>query len=372
MLDYSPLAQTQQKSKVAFIAHPTDISLFRAYIKDLRPDKSYDDRLVMKLFEWSPSYPTKYWDDLFISDQKQVEGLFIMVPFLPEMRDIKLKQVISKIEGALQIAQDNNCTVAALGAFTSIVLQGREAELSVKYNLKLTSGNTLTAALIIEGVSGIASRLGVDLKNSTIAVIGASGDIGSGCLAHFGDKVKKMILTARSTQTLEAVSERLRSSVSCEMIVSSDIQKAIKESNIAIFVTSAYTQLCDIEDFLPGTIVCDASAPQNVRTINGLRDDVFLFHGGIAKLPRRLGIDFDIGLASSDHFYGCQTEGILLALDAELPCSWGRGNISCEMINKYLSLIKDNQVIKVAYSSGDKNYTDSDIEIFSEKWNTYR
>jgi hypothetical protein len=62
-----------------------------------------------------------------------------------------------------------------------------------------------------------------------------------------------------------------------------------------------YKQLCGIEDFLPDTIMCDASAPSNVRVTNGLRDDVFLFHGGIAKIQNSLGTDSDIGLAWPDH-----------------------------------------------------------------------
>jgi fatty aldehyde-generating acyl-ACP reductase len=354
--------------KVAFIGHPTDINLFRNYVKFLRPDKVYNDQLVMKLFEWAPSYPMKHWDDLQVSPEK-VEGLFIMVPFLPEMKDIRLKQVIAKIEGALEIASQNKCTVAALGAFTSIVLQGKEKELSEKYNVKLTSGNSFTAALIVDGILNIVNKFNLNLQNLTMAIVGASGDIGSGCVAYFANKVKKMYLTARSTPTLESVKKRWEDTITCETIITDNSDQAIQNSEIIIFVTSAYTTLYELKDFKPGTIVCDASAPSNVA-INDekLRDDVFLFHGGIVQLPHYLDNDFSIGLAAPDHFYGCQTEGILIALDETLPCSWGRGNITPEILDMYLNALQKNSLLKVAFSAGEKVYSEKDINTYMIKW----
>jgi hypothetical protein len=50
--------------KVGFIGHPQDMAMFRAYIRHLRPDKVYRDALILKLFEWTPSYKVTEWKGL--------------------------------------------------------------------------------------------------------------------------------------------------------------------------------------------------------------------------------------------------------------------------------------------------------------------
>ena len=125
------------KKKFALIGHPLDMNQYRGYINYLKPEKSYKDKLLLKLFEWTPAYKIKEWKSFSIGLDTTADGIMIMVPFLPEMRDIKLKKVMEKIEGALEIASNAGATTAALGAFTSILCQGRESELSEKYNLKI-------------------------------------------------------------------------------------------------------------------------------------------------------------------------------------------------------------------------------------------
>jgi hypothetical protein len=81
--------------------------------------------------------------------------------------------------------------------------------------------------------------------------------------------------------------------------------------------------------------------------------DVFLFHGGIAKLQNSLGIDSDTGLASTDHFLGCQTKEIPLPMNARLPCPWRRGDVCYKVADRYISIIRDDREIEVAYFSGN-------------------
>ena len=114
----------KKTGKFALIGHPPDMDLYRAYIKHLKPDKTYRDELLIKLFEWTPSYKVKDFPDISLDGEIFTDGIMIMVPFLPEMRDIKHKKVVEKIEQALSIASEERCTIAALGAFTSIVLPG--------------------------------------------------------------------------------------------------------------------------------------------------------------------------------------------------------------------------------------------------------
>jgi len=361
------MKQQSEKGKFALIAHPLDMDMYREYIRFLKPDKTYKDQLLLKLFEWTPSYKVKEWRNYSLDNIAILDGVMIMVPFIPEMKDIKIREVTSKIEQALSIAKENDCTVAALGAFTSIVMQGKEEQLSARYNMKITSGNTLTATLIIKSIENIAGHFEMDLKYQTVAIIGASGDIGMGCMTYFGDKVKKMILTARGIDSLEKVVRKHEEKFQCETEITDNNSMAVDNSQIVIFVTSAYQPLFSIDDFKPGTVVCDASAPLNVKTNGKLRDDIFMYHGGIASIPMDLSPGFSMGCAVGS-FYGCQLEGVMLAADNSLPHSWGRGNIKKEEIEVYLKNIKSNSSIEVAFTIGDKVYSKKEMELYRSHW----
>lgn len=357
------------KGKFACIGHPSDIELFRSYIHYLKPEKRFKDGLIIKLFEWTPSYKVKNLKEIGFDGMGEAEGIIIMVPFLPEMRDIRLAEVTKKIEDAIAMAAQEGCTVAALGGFTSIVLQGQEKNLSEKYGIKLTSGNTLTAAVIVRSIEDITGKFRLDLKTSTIAVIGASGDIGSGVAGYFCDKAGKLILSARGRDKLNSVVEKYRDITLCEMEIETDNLKAIKNADIAVFVTSAYKEIVTLDDFKPRTIVCDASAPLNVKSNgNKNRPDVFLYHGGILSLPFEINPGFDAGLPSNNTFYSCQVEGMLIALDPDLPCSWGRGNISRKDIETYLNFINRLNSIDVAFTNQKISYAKEDIASYALEW----
>ena len=341
------------KPKFALIGHPADLPLFRAYINYLKPGKTFRDELILKLFEWTPSYKASSWSNVSLDGKVSGDGILVMVPFLPEMRDIGLKTVINKVEAAIAIAASEGCSVAALGAFTSIVLQGKEDAIARKYGISLTSGNTTTAAIIVRSIEELLARSGRSISEECVAVIGASGDIGSGVTLWLGRKAKKLVLTARNAAFLEQIVAGHRGELAGEIEITVDNAAAIKKAGVAVFVTSAYRPLFSQADFNPGAIVCDASAPLNVDVSGLLRSDIFLYHGGIAKLPCKIDPGFDIGLASPDHLYGCMTEGMLMAFNPELPPSLGRGNITNERINRYLDELVRYRITP-AYSSGNK------------------
>lgn len=357
------------RQKCAFIGHPVDLNLFRSYIRFLKPDKTYRDELLIKLFEWMPPYKAKDFSGLGFGGTKAVDAAMYMVPFLPEMRDIKVKRVIEKIDKALEMAASEGCTVAALGGFTSIVLQGQEADFAEKHNIKITSGNSLTAAIIVRSIENITRKFGIDLAGSTVAIIGASGDIGSACLGYFCSRVKRLYATARSLPTLKDVVERHRAYATCDIVLSGDNREAVDNANICIFATSAYTYLFSAVDFRPGTIVCDASAPLNVKVQGAFREDVFIYHGGIASIPFPLDVRFDLGLASPYTFYGCQLEGLLIALHPELPCSWGRGNISREKLGLFLKKLDECPGMDVAFSIENSVYTGEQLDEYAGMMN---
>ncbi len=364
-------------NKFSCIGHPIDVEQFRFIVNALRsdynyPEKEFKDKLLIKLFEWTPSFKVKDVSGVGFSRTESVDGIIVMVPFLPEMKDIRIKEISNKIEDAIAISAKEGCTIAALGGFTSIILQGREQDISKKYGIMLTSGNTLTAAVIIRSVEQLAKRFCVDLKQASVTIIGASGDIGSGVTGYFCDKVKSLLLSARGMDKLKEMVQKYQGLARCdiELYNNRENRNAISKADIVIFVTSAYKEIVRLSDFNSRTIVCDASAPLNVKLDSGLRNDVFIYHGGIVSLPFDIDPGVDVGLASTKTFYGCQVEGILMALHPELPCSWGRGNISREKLQLFLDILDSTEKMEIAFTIENKEYNDGEIDDYALQWKT--
>ena len=132
-------------------------------------------------------------------------------------------------------------------------------------------------------------------------------------------------------------------------------------------MTSAYGSLFTVDDFQPNTIVCDASAPLNVKSNGRIRNDIFVYHGGIASLPNPIDFGFDIGVASSHHLYGCLIEAILYSQYEDLPLSCGRGNISRDSLDTYLKLFTNDFPVKPVYSFGQHIYTEEQLKAYGKR-----
>jgi len=351
--------------RAAMIVHPLEVGMFRALVQLLRPDKAWRDELLIKIFEWTHAFRMTGPENICLDGERIIEGSMFMVPFLPEMKDIRPLKVYEKVTEALALAGSDGCRIAAMGAFTSIVIQKREAELEKKYGLRITSGNTLTAAAIIESVRRLAERFQVDLGECTVAIVGASGDIGTACACWFGGRARKLICTARGMLPLQQMVDRYGHYFTCPVELVCDNAAAAQQADIAVFVTSAYAPIVSLDQFKARAIVCDASAPLNVSVGEKPRSDVFLYHGGIVSLPTPIRTGFDVGLASEFHFYGCQVEGLLIALNEALPSSWGRGNITPEKVDIYVQELKKYPGMGLPYTIGSRTYTESEIDEYA-------
>jgi fatty aldehyde-generating acyl-ACP reductase len=341
-------------AKFAAVGHPIDMALFREYMHFLKPEKQFSDRLALKFFEWTPAYKIGEVKDVGVDGVGKCNGIIVMVPFLPEMKDIRLAEVTRKIEQAIEIAAQHGCMVAALGGFTSIVLQGQEKTLAEKYGIRLTSGNSFTAAVIVRSIEILAQRRGVDLARSRVMIVGASGDIGSACAGYFCDKAGTVVMVARGLDRLRETVQRFSSFSTCtfELVTESQMSESIRDIDIAIFSTSAYSEIIDQDVFASGTIVCDASAPLNVRVHEPLRNDILIYHGGVVEMPFDIDPGLDIGLPSPRYFYGCQIEGMLIAMNPQLPDSWGRGNITRDKLEQYLQVLDTFPFLTPAFTCG--------------------
>jgi predicted amino acid dehydrogenase len=69
----------------------------------------------------------------------------------------------------------------SLGGFSSILVEGNFDHLPKRNGTVFTTGNTLTASFIVQGIRKVCLQRGKNLPQSTLLIVGATGDVGSGC-----------------------------------------------------------------------------------------------------------------------------------------------------------------------------------------------
>jgi predicted amino acid dehydrogenase len=224
--------------------------------------------------------------------------------------------VIDRIVGAGKIAERLGAGILGLGGYTSIV-GDKGHTVASRLSMAVTSGSAMTAWSAVEAIRRLAEQRGVDPGRSTLAVIGASGSIGSLCTKVLAHSVGKVIINARHRDRLERLRDDIAKSCATEVNVELDAHKAVAAADLVITTTSAPDALFSAEELKPGSIVADVSVPKNISKVEHSRDDLTIVDGGRVKLPGQPEFSVDIGL-SRGVVYACMAETMALALEHRL------------------------------------------------------
>jgi predicted amino acid dehydrogenase len=195
-------------------------------------------------------------------------------------------------------------------------------------NLALTTGNTLTAALLVRGVERAASLLGRSLDAEDLLIIGATGDVGSACARSLVGRTRSLLLAARGQERLEREAAQLRSCGAVE--TSTEVSELLRQASTVIAVTSAPAPAFALEACAPDAIVCDAGYPKNMQVATG-NSTRRVFWGGMGQLAggfaKNDGVQYTFPVAHAAH--GCMIEGAVLAMAGRFEAfSTGRGRIT--------------------------------------------
>lgn len=262
---------------------------------------------------------------------KEVTGVYIESFIDPDKLGVTyLRTNINKVKKAVILAAKLNAKRVALGGFTSIVLEGNIDSFE-EYDLKVTTGNTLTAAFIVKSVEKAVAESGHDLNSVKLLVIGATGDIGMACIQYFKGKVKKLILNARNKAKLEnAKKELIEQGVN--IAFGTSLEDLIPEADVIISVASSNN--IELKNVREGVIICDAGYPKNLDLkFSDLKENL-LFHGGMGKVSHGYWFRPDYSnffYTYPDQFlaHGCVLEVIVMAFENVFEnYSTGKGNIT--------------------------------------------
>lgn len=331
---------TEKIAGFGIIGHLYNFYHLEKSLKLLNPDFKMPSReFIGQLFHITPSF--KLFDVLNFKSKtgQTVNGCFIIATFIPDMIDNDIWAVFSKVVKACKIAEKYGIGIVTLGGFTSIVAERTGHEIANEVNVPVTTGNSFTAAMAIDGVLKAAELVNLDLAKAKLTIIGGTGDIGSACARVLVDRVKQLTITGRTKANLSRLRAELAKRKKARVFATTDNESAVRDADIVIATASAVSSIIKVDSFKAGAIICDVGYPKNISYTHTHRHDIFIFSGGLAKPPTPLSVPFDIGLPSPDTIYGCFSESIILALEKRYEnFSFGRGNITPQKIEEIREL----------------------------------
>ena len=321
---------------------------------------------VRKFNSWLPPRTYLRFGPVSSMTGSTVEGIGILSPLLPQ--DFVANshgRVLSHLQRAVNIAESYGAGIVGLGGFTSVF--GNEgAELAETSRVALTSGNTYTAALAIEGIRRAVQLLGRNLPECRLAVVGATGDIGSVCTKVLGKEMRSVRLIARNEKRLEMLAQEVSAIGQPRVEIVRRISDGIKEAEVILCAASSVTTIIEPEDLSSGTIICDIGYPANVaKSVLDMRNDVFIFEGGLASWSSYDGLCRDGELSEFSPprtLHGCFAETIILALESRFEnFSLGRGNITKARIGEISEAARKHGFSLAPFSYGGREYFESDV-----------
>ena len=269
-----------------------------------------------------------------------IEGKYVESCFLPEMlANRRIKAATRKVLNAMAHAQKNGINITALGGFSSIIFENFKLEqikrvryLELDFQ-KFTTGNTHTAYIICKQVEEAAPSLGIDLTDATVAVCGATGDIGSAVCRWLTARtgVKDLLLVARNQERLSNLKEELNFGRVATL------EEALPQADVVVWVASMPKGVeVDLDSLKTPCLMVDGGYPKNLD-VTFDAPGVHVLKGGIVE--HSLDIDWHImNIVNMDvpgrQMFACFAESMLLEFEKlHTNFSWGRNQITLEKMD---------------------------------------
>ena len=309
-------------------------------LKMLNPEYKLPSREFLgKLFSATPAFKMYEMDEFKSKTGDTTHGCIILCTFIPDMITNDVESIYSKVVYACKLAEKTGVGIVTLGGFTSMAGEKLGHQIENDVDIPVTTGNSYTTALAIDGVERAVQLLERDWRDLKATVIGGTGDIGSGCARILAEKVKQVTITGRTKSNLRSLRAKLRKIQKARIEATTDNVKAVKDADIVIATANVSASILTVENFKPGAIVCDLAYPKNISYTATTRNDILVFSGGLASVPTPINTGIIMGLPSSNVCYGCSCEAIILSLERRFEnYSFGQGNIIPEKVDEIRKL----------------------------------
>jgi predicted amino acid dehydrogenase len=345
----------------AFIIHPIDVK------RDVQRKFPFLGRV---LSERQIEFFSQYFPPVYLSEiegitsaatGKQVKGWLIACPFTPrQMVELPEARVYRKIIETGHLAERLGAKILGLGAFTSVVGDGG-ATIARSLDVPVTTGDSYTVWVAVQATRQAAERMNISLPNATVAVVGATGAIGSVCAELLAGEAARLLLIARRADRLEELRARLAGQARGEVIASTSVD-LLREADVILTVTSAIHEVIHPEHLRPGAVVCDVARPRDVSAmVAAARDDILVIDGGMVDVPGPVDFHFNFGFPPGKA-YACMAETMALALEGRFEDYTIGKQVTRERVDEISAMAKKHGFRVSGFRSFEKEVKQEQIE----------
>jgi fatty aldehyde-generating acyl-ACP reductase len=296
------------------------------------------DDEIREIFPWIPPRAVCNVEAVSATGAK-ARGLYIDCFIPPDRLDSEfVHDNIGRVRAAAACAIKAGARIVSLGGFSSILIEGNLSQLPGTTDTIFTTGNTLTVAFIVQGIRKMCAMEGREIRRSTLLIIGATGDVGSGCARCLAPFVKRVVLCARNAKRLQTLAAELEAD-GTEVEIANGVEQFPFAADIVICAASLASPSLRLGRIAPEAIICDAGYPKNLNP-EGDMSGARIFSGGLGQISGGLSFMPDFkGILNRHPFpdvaHGCLLEGMALALARRFePFSQGRGFITRERVEE--------------------------------------
>jgi fatty aldehyde-generating acyl-ACP reductase len=327
----------------AFIVSPVNIK----QLKKLWPASRFIPSFLIKMFVSAlPGLRVLRLKPIKSSQKKETKGFLILSPLLSQQTSSLSGEelVLDRVISAGHMADKLGAKITGLDCFTASVADKEYGTIVKNLKIPVTSGHALTAWAVFEGVYRVARVKKIDLKKSSVAIMGAAG-IALGLFARkLSDYAGKIILVDKETAKLEKLRSTILSHADIEVVVENDVRKAVTSADIVVKASCPEKSAVDFnpQDLKTNAVLCYIPSFCNGFDKSGLRDDITFVQLGLIKLPfqQHLGVYADLPKGT---IYASLAETILLTLDEKFV------NYS---LGDYINLDKLEEIADLAVQYG--------------------
>jgi predicted amino acid dehydrogenase len=221
----------------------------------------------------------------------------------------KVRKIIS--DACLYAQNELKCDLVMLGALTApATAAGLWLREQPELKIKITTGNTYTAAIAIEGADKAMELAQLEKDKIKMAIVGAAGVIGEAVAKHYSQEGFNLILIEREVSRFKDLESCL---VKGKYVLSDKVSDIIN-ADIIITATSHPEALIVPEYLKKNAIIIDVAEPSDVvEDIEERRPDVISIDAGRVKWEH-VDIKYNLGLPKHVGF-ACITEGMMQALE---------------------------------------------------------
>jgi fatty aldehyde-generating acyl-ACP reductase len=296
------------------------------------------DNEIKDILPWIPARAVCHVDVGSIVGTK-ARGLYID-SFIPpdRLEAAYVHENIARVRGAAACAIKAGAKIVSLGGFSSILIEGNFDQLPERHETVFTTGNTLTVAFIVQGIQKMCALENRNIRKSTLLIVGATGDVGSGCARCLAPLVRRVLLSARKVDRLRRLAAELEAN-GVQVEIETDLQRFSAEADVVICAASLASPSLLLGRIAPNALVCDGGYPKNLSP-GAQMLGATVFFGGLGQITggMRFAPDFH-GILNRHPFpdvvHGCLLEGMALALEHRFePFSQGRGFVTQERVHE--------------------------------------